>query len=230
MSGSDVTAGEARYYDPGQVEAYINEVTNTIKTLQARLSEATRRAEEAERSVGDGQEPESASIGRALLLASEVAEKTISEADARAAEIVEAAHIEASAILAASQREADHLIDRAREAAAAHYRGGQERLLAAVHAFVEGANMLRHQLAEVEEDVTRGREPAPVATPAPPAPDPQTRAEILGGIHNRAGSNGVRPPPPEGGTDAPPDAIRVTPISPPPPIAGFSDRRPRGDR
>jgi hypothetical protein len=226
MSATNFSSGESKFYDPGEVEAYINEATNTIKTLQARLADATRRSEEAERSMSESQ-PETASLGRALLLASEVADKTLSDADARAAEIVRAAQAEASTIIAASQRDADRLIDRAKEAAAAHYRVGQERLLAAVAAFVEGANVLRGQLTEVEEDSTRWQG----SVPPPSAVDRPARTDILGGIHNRAVANGTRPPAPDSGADAESDpSIRVPPLPPPPPMPSFRDQRAPGAR
>jgi len=89
-SPAHAAPAETRYYDPDEVDTYVNDATNTIRTLNARLLDATRRADEAERALGDKQ-TETASLGRALLLASDVADKTIFGAGATAAEIIRAA-------------------------------------------------------------------------------------------------------------------------------------------
>jgi len=165
MSSPDPTAGQQKYYDPAEVEAYVADVTATIKTLQARLQEAVRRAEHAEQS-GPGERwdqasgdyhPESASLGRALLLAGEVADKTIADADTRAAEIARAAEYRAAAIVEAAHTEARRLVDTASGAAAEVFQKGEARLLAAVSAFVEGSNVLRAALSRIEDDATSWR-------------------------------------------------------------------------
>ena len=191
MSSPDPTAGQQKYYDPAEVEAYVADVTATIKTLQGRLQEAVRRAEHAEQ-TGPGDRgdppsgdyhPESASLGRALLLAGEVADKTIADADIRATEIVRAAEYRAAAIVEAAHTEARRLVDTASGAAAEVFQKGEARLLAAVSAFVEGSNVLRSALARIEGDATSwrhsGRTPTtsdrpssdcPTSDPAPAGP------------------------------------------------------------
>jgi len=156
MSTPSFPAGDPKYYDPAEVEAYVNDATTTIRTLQARLADAARRADEAEQALGDCQ-PEAASLGRALLLASEVADKTVAEAEAHAAEIVRAASEQAAAIIATAELEAHHLVDAAHGAATDIFRDGEARLMAAVSAFVEGSTVLREELAKVGEDAARWR-------------------------------------------------------------------------
>jgi DivIVA protein len=223
MSTSDTsTVGastdQQKYYDPAEVEAYVAEVTNTIKTLQARLTDAVRRAEVAEQSTGGDRQPETASLGRALLLAGEVADKTIADADARGAEIIRAAEDRAVAIIEAANHEAQRLVEAAGGAAAEVFQKGEARLLAAVSAFMEGSEVLRGALARIEADATSWRSAVPspsmaptpaarstfVPPPAAPAASPYARAaqdaappsrppqpDLPGGVHNRASRNGL---------------------------------------
>jgi DivIVA protein len=200
MSLSKLPMDETKYYDPTEVEAYIEEATITIKNLQARLSESTRRAEEAERSaersIDEGQ-PEPASLGRALLLASQVAERTIYDADIKAAEIIDAAKEAATVIIAAAQQDADRLVEAAEKAGAVYFRNAQDRLLVAVSAFVEGADILQRQLAELQEEASGWQDSTSTsavtpADPPPPAADRGRSVDLPGGIHNHAGRNGSR--------------------------------------
>ena len=243
MSSSGPSAHPPKYYDPGEVEAYISEATTTITTLQARLEELARRAADAEQALGD-YHPETASLGRALLLASEVADKTISDADARAEEIVrvadvraheivEAARKEADNILVTAQTEANRLINAATTAAADAFQVGQTRLLAAVARFVEGSNTLRAELAGVEDDATtwraeinpssgRSREhavafaPPPVATAAPTA-RPSEEAPSRPGPNGRFAEVASTATPPNGLSAAysTESGTTVTPFIPP---------------
>ena len=105
MSAPGFPAGDPRQYDPVEVEAYVNDATATIRSLQVRLADAARRADEAEMALADCP-PETASLGRALLLASDVSDKTIAEAETRAAEIVRLAGEQAVSIIAAAEDEA----------------------------------------------------------------------------------------------------------------------------
>jgi hypothetical protein len=199
MSASNFSINEPKYYDPAEVDTYVNDATNTIKTLQSRLAEATRRAEEAERAAAEGK-PETASLGRALLLASEVADKTISDADVKAAEIVHAAHERASSIIATAEADGRRVIESAQRAAVDVFRDGEARLLAAVDAFIEGSTVLRGELAKVHDEASswRGSMHQPGGSPLQPeprshVPSPQ-RPDSPGGIHDRAPENGARPP------------------------------------
>jgi DivIVA protein len=214
VSSSGPSANPPKYYDPGEVEAYISEATTTITALQARLEELARRAADAEQALGD-YHPETASLGRALLLASEVADKTISDADARAEEIVrvaderaqeivEAARKDADSVLVTARSEANRLINAATTAAADAVQVGEARLLAAVARFVESSNTLRAELAGVEDDATawrgtintspgRSREHAVAFVPPPVATAPPTTAFPKGPSEeepSRPGPNG----------------------------------------
>jgi hypothetical protein len=219
MSTSDAPPGQQKYYDPAEVEAYIRDVTETIKALQARLEETTRRADAAERYMGE-RNPETASLGRALLLAGEVADKTIADADIRAGDIIRGAEDRAVAIIEAANGEAQRLVDAAGGAAAGLFQKGEARLLAAVSAFMEGSNVLRSALSKIEEDAASWRSsvrgpqspsappptPPPVAptvspysgspfAPAPEATAPASRPaqpDLPGGVHNRAYRNGTQ--------------------------------------
>jgi len=166
MTTSEPTGGQDRYYDPAEVEAYILEATTTIKSLQAQLREVTRRAEDAEH--GQGTQGETASLGRALLLASEVAEKTIADADSNAAQILRSAEDQAKALIEAAHAEGDRLVVAARGTAERAFQDSEARLLAAVNAFVEGSNILRDELSKVKLDVTKWREPSVDETYGPP--------------------------------------------------------------
>jgi cell division septum initiation protein DivIVA len=157
MSTPEVSGGEQKYYEPAEVEAYVNDVTNVIKGLQASLREATVRAEAAERALADNH-PETATLGRALLLAGEVADKTVAEADIKAEEIVRAAQDRASGITGAARSEAQRLVTTAREASADLYQMGEARLLAAVDAFIQGAEVLRGELATIKVEASTWRD------------------------------------------------------------------------
>jgi cell division septum initiation protein DivIVA len=192
MTTQETPSGDQRFYDPTEVEAYVNEVTGTIRTLQARLVEAERRADQA--GLPGDQHPETATIGRALLLAGEVADKTIAEADARAAQIVGAAEDRAADIVSAAKADADRMIDRARDAAAEMFQRGEARLLAAVSAFVEGSDILRAELTRIEEDAAswRGSNRATPGTDSPvssPPPRPDGAAPPAGAVR-RLGDRG----------------------------------------
>lgn len=214
MSTPDPQAGQHKYYDPGEVEAYVADVTNTIKTLQGRLQEALRRAEHAEQEHREGDQPygdaaaESASLGRALLLAGEVADKTIADADARAAEIVGDGQRRAAAIVEAAQSEARRVVDAAGGAAAEIFEKGEARLLAAVSAFVDGSNVLRSALARIEEDATDwrhlGRPPVPPQRQPPEWERPDSASSTPPPSPHQSGDAGASygPPPDRSG---PPD-------------------------
>jgi vacuolar-type H+-ATPase subunit H len=166
MKSQDAASDQQKYYDPAEVEAYVTDVTNTIKTLHARLLDATRRAELAEQTFGD-QHADTASLGRALVLAGEVADKTIADADARAAEIIRSAEAGASGITQSAHDEANRLVDSARSAAADLFRSGETRLLEVVAAFVEGTNVLRADLEKITSHATSWRGTIPSAGPQP---------------------------------------------------------------
>lgn len=205
MSASSFSVGEPKYYDPAEVEAYVNAATATIKALQARLTDAIQRAEASEAAL-DNSQPETAGLGRALLLASEVADKTISEAEARAAEVVRAAEERGATLVAAAEAEATRLVDAARETAADIFRKGEARLLGAVNAFVEGSTVLREELAKVGDDATGWR----VETPAPPTASVRDSAdEVL--------SENESP-------------FAVSPFLPPRPILGDPDHHRNSER
>jgi cell division septum initiation protein DivIVA len=219
MSSSDAPPGQQKYYDPAEVEAYVRDVTETIKTLQARLQEASRRAEAAERALDGDSQPETASLGRALLLAGDVADKTIADANAKATEIIRAAEEKAADIVERANTEASRLIDAAGGAAADVFEKGEARLLAAVSAFMEGSNVLRAALGRIEDDATAWRKtaraPQPEAPETPNAPalhgdaslaasaaqpgphaagGPPSGASPAAGSHPAAGTPTVTPP------------------------------------
>jgi hypothetical protein len=182
------------YYDPGEVEAYVKEATATIKALQGRLQEEVRRADQAEAALGD-YHPESAGLGRALLLAGEVADKTISDADAKASEILESAKVEAGAIVERGRHEAHELVSKAKLEAAAEYRKGEERLMAAVNAFVRGVDVLRGELATIAGETS------------PPADPPTETVETI----DRERSLPQPPPPPATPSAGRPPSVPFTP-------------------
>jgi hypothetical protein len=155
MSAPDDSGGSLKYYDTAEVEAYISDATTAIAQLQERLQQATARAEAAEqRASGTG--PDTASLGRALLLASEVADKTIAEADERAREVLRQAEKDAAAVLEAARREAAKLVEAATQAAAEQ--AAQVRLpenhpfLAAVDGFLRHIAQVREDLLVVERE------------------------------------------------------------------------------
>ena len=196
METQDGPADRATYYDPGEVEAYVKEATATIKALQARLQEEVRRADQAEVALGD-YHPESAGLGRALLLAGEVADKTISDADAKASEILESARAEAAAIVERGRHEAQEIVSKATAEAAAEYRIGENRLMAAVSAFVEGVDVLRGQLTKIADETSS------------PAPEPPMAP---------VERNDLQRPPPE------PPGQPATPVSGRPPKVPFTPK------
>ncbi len=161
MSVPGGPSGQQKYYDPAEVDAYVADVTKTIKTLQARLKDAERRADLAD--LAEQRDQVAQAAGRAGtdgVNQARRADQTVAEAEDRAAAIVRAAEDRAAAIVGAANAEAYRLVDAARDAAADVFQTGEARLLAAVSAFVEGSNILRREMARIEKDATNWRDPA----------------------------------------------------------------------
>lgn len=225
MSASDPPPGQQKYYDPAEVEAYVRDVTETIKTLQARLQEASRRAEAAERALDGDAQPETASLGRALLLAGEVADKTIADANAKAAEILKAAEEKATEIIERANSEATRLVDAAGGAAADVFEKGEARLLAAVSAFMEGSNVLRAALGRIEEDATSWRKTA--RAPRPEAPETPNAPALHDEAPAPAPTSQPEPPLSGGSADTAP-SLAGTPTMAPPPMGAPPVASPNG--
>jgi len=151
MSTSDVSVGSQKYYDTVEVDAYIAETGVAITQLQERLQDAIRRAEVAEQRPS-GVAPDAASLGRALVLATEVADKTIAEADHRAAEIIQQAERDAASMVDAAREEAERLIAGARKTAAEAPSPGEPPLLAALDTFLGRSQQVREDLRLVERE------------------------------------------------------------------------------
>jgi cell division septum initiation protein DivIVA len=224
MSSPGSSAGEAKYYDPAEVESYISEATSTVNALQSRLADALRRAEEAERAL-DEKQPETASLGRALLLASSVADKTIAEAETKAEEIHNDAEVRAASIVAEAEVEARRVVEVAQAAAADIFGRSEAQLLAAVNALVDGSNVLREELAKMEGETSRDRASVGAEIFPPPITGTRRLPNTPGGIHNRLSSrNGSSQP-----STKEESPVRVTPFAPPPPYIG-SDIHPAKDQ
>jgi hypothetical protein len=165
---SDLPAGATRYYDPNEVEAYIRDATTAIGMLQARLQEAVHRAEEAERKLAD-YKPETLGLGRALLLASDVADKTIADADGRVAEIMRVAQRQAAELIDNANAEALRVVDDARSVAADLIQQGYARLSAAVSSFVGSSQLLQAELSAIVDEARSPNGAGPKARPETPA-------------------------------------------------------------
>jgi cell division septum initiation protein DivIVA len=151
MSTSDVSVGSQKYYDTAEVEAYIAETGVAISQLQERLQDAIGRAEAAEQRPS-GVAPDAASLGRALVLATEVADKTIAEADQRAAEIIQQAQRDAAGLVGAAREESERLVAAARQTAAESPSPGEPPLLAALDTFLGRSPQVREDLRLVERE------------------------------------------------------------------------------
>jgi cell division septum initiation protein DivIVA len=141
------SSGPQKYYAPADVEAYVAKVTKSVEVLHAQVREAERRAKQAEQALNDN--PEAAGLSQSLDHARQVAEQTIAEAHAKAAQILRAAEDEAAAIVAEANAEVSRLLAGARDAASEVFDTGEARLLAAVSAFVEGSHILRGEMARL---------------------------------------------------------------------------------
>lgn len=173
MTSPDPSSSESRYYDAEEVEAYIQQAEATFAELSGQLQTALARAEAAEGQIG-GVSRDRSSLGRALVLASEVADNTIAEADQQAARI-----------RGEAEGHARQTMERAREEAARLTAGNNARadreaaILAALARFDEQCQALQQDLDAVQREVTAltesrlfGSPSLPPAEPAPPAGEP----------------------------------------------------------
>lgn len=168
-------AGDSRYYDPAGVDAYIAAATTTISELQDKLAAMLRLVAAAEHGVSSSQ-ADTMSLGRALLLTSEVADKIIADADVRAEEITAAANAHARSVVAAAATEAGRIIGQAQTVAAEILGRGEERLLDIVLPLAARSELVCDEWSQVYGELMSRR---PAAAPDDGQDDAEFQLEVL---------------------------------------------------
>lgn len=99
-------------YHPDDVDEFLEKVASGLEIMQERLRLATDRAVRAEAAATDSREDDE-SLRKTLILAQRTADLAVKEAREQAARMIESAEIDAAAMTAAAEREAQQLQDEA---------------------------------------------------------------------------------------------------------------------